>query len=141
MHFWIALVGVLLSVIPLYLSGFTQSMMWNSLDELGNLGYPDFIESIEASRMMWWIRILGGLLYLVGLILMTANFALTWLFRVKESCSTLKDSVEDILLPDSSSSYQQSPSSGPSITSPSWIQQGRWRNGRMLSGIVIGSSS
>lgn len=112
MHFWIALVGVLLSVIPLYLSGFTQSMMWNSLDELGNLAYPDFIESIEASRMMWWIRILGGLLYLVGLILMTANFALTWLFRVKESCSTLKDSVEDILLPDSSSSYQQSPTSG-----------------------------
>ena len=81
LHFWISLMGVLLSVVPLYISGIIQSTMWGSMDELGNLIYPDFFEAISASRIMWWIRIMGGMLYVIGLVLMVANFAMTWVNR------------------------------------------------------------
>ncbi len=79
LHFWLALLGVLLSVLPIYVSGMKQSNMWNSLDELGYLAYPDFIESLTASRGMWWARILGGSFYLLGLVVMAGNFLMTWL--------------------------------------------------------------
>ena len=79
LHFWIAVVGTLLTVVPLYVAGLTQSWMWNSMDELGNLVYPDFMESILASKSMWWIRIMGGLIYLAGSVLLGINVLMTWL--------------------------------------------------------------
>ncbi len=80
-HFWIATIGLLLSVVPLYIAGFQEAWMWGALDELGNLKYPDFVDSINAVKMMWWLRIVGGLIYVVGIITMTVNFVMTWLSR------------------------------------------------------------
>lgn len=97
-HFWFALVGVLLSVLPIYVSGMKQSNMWNSLDELGYLAHPDFIDSLNASRGMWWARILGGSFYLLGLVVMAGNFLLTWLLSSEPSGLASEDAARLAML-------------------------------------------
>lgn len=90
-HFWIALLGTLLTVIPLYIAGVTQSWMWGSMDELGNLNYPDFMDSIIASKGMWWMRILGGLVYIFGFALLGFNIVMTCLGRLGKTVSSGAD--------------------------------------------------
>jgi cytochrome c oxidase cbb3-type subunit I/II len=80
-HFWLAAGGVLLCVLPGYAAGFVQSSSWNAMDDLGNLKY-DFDESTSFLKMMWSLQMLGGLIYSVGLVVMLANYAKTWLNRV-----------------------------------------------------------
>lgn len=98
LHFWVMLLGTLLTVIPLYVAGFTQSWMWNAMDELGNLVHPDFMESITSVKNMWWIRIIGGMLYLVGFLLLGLNLIMTWFSK---SDSTANQATEDAHLHES----------------------------------------
>jgi cytochrome c oxidase cbb3-type subunit I/II len=51
--------------------------MWRALTEEGTLLYPNFLESIFASRNMYMLRALGGGLYLGTYILMAWNLIMT----------------------------------------------------------------
>ena len=84
LHFWIGLVGVLLCVMPSYAAGLYQSLMLLSLDELGNLNTPDFMETMPVVRTLWWAAMAGGIVYTLGLLLMATNVLLTWLKRPAE---------------------------------------------------------
>ena len=68
-HFWIGTLGILFYAIPLYWAGFTQSFMWKQFTEEGILKYPNFLETINAIMPMYYIRALGGTLYLAGVII------------------------------------------------------------------------
>ena len=46
--------------------------MWRAHTELGFLKYS-FIESVEASRPYYIVRLLGGMLYLSGFLIMVWN--------------------------------------------------------------------
>ena len=83
LHYWLSLSGLLLFVIPLYYAGVTESRMWNGLDSVGNLEHLDFIDSVAAAKSMWHTRMLGGLLYTLGLVVAGINLSLTWLKRPK----------------------------------------------------------
>jgi len=76
-HFWIGTLGILFYAIPMYWSGFTQGLMWKQFNAEGMLQYPNFIETVNAVIPMYAIRAIGGLLYLIGLLMMTYNLAMT----------------------------------------------------------------
>ncbi|PIR26845.1 MAG: cytochrome C oxidase Cbb3 [Deltaproteobacteria bacterium CG11_big_fil_rev_8_21_14_0_20_42_23] len=76
-HFWVGLIGILLYVAAMYASGLTQGLMWRALSADGTLTYPNFLESIIASHNMYYLRIVGGSLFLLTFILMAYNLVRT----------------------------------------------------------------
>ena len=72
-HFWIALLGMVFYVVPMYTSGITQGLMWKQFTGEGFLQYPNFLETVIQIVPMYRLRALGGSLYILGAILMTYN--------------------------------------------------------------------
>jgi cytochrome c oxidase cbb3-type subunit I/II len=72
-HFWVGTLGILFYAIPMYWSGFTQGLMWKQFNAEGSLQYPNFLETVTAIIPMYFMRGLGGLLYLVGVFIMIYN--------------------------------------------------------------------
>lgn len=77
LHFWIGTVGILLYVVSMWVSGITQGMMWRAENPDGGLLYPNFVETLLALRPMYWTRIVGGTLFLIGHVMMTWNLFMT----------------------------------------------------------------
>ncbi|WP_431303628.1 cytochrome-c oxidase, cbb3-type subunit I [Sediminicoccus sp. BL-A-41-H5] len=71
-HFWLATLGIVLYITAMWVSGIMQGLMWRAYDELGFLQYS-FVETVAAMHPYYVIRMLGGLLYLTGAILMAWN--------------------------------------------------------------------
>jgi cytochrome c oxidase cbb3-type subunit I/II len=82
-HFWIATIGILLYIVPIYVAGLTQGLMWRAIDESGQLVYGDFVETVVRLIPMYWLRVGGGALYLVGALLGGYNCLMTWKARPK----------------------------------------------------------
>jgi cytochrome c oxidase cbb3-type subunit I/II len=80
-HFWLATVGILLYIIAIYVAGLTQGLMWRATDDKGVLQYPSFIETVVALIPMYWLRILGGSMYMLGGLFCAVNFYKTWASR------------------------------------------------------------
>ena len=76
-HFWIATIGIVLYMTSMWTAGITQGLMWRAFGEDGNLKYPDFIETVTKLLPYYWVRAVGGTLYLVGLLLMVVNVFMT----------------------------------------------------------------
>jgi cytochrome c oxidase cbb3-type subunit I/II len=72
-HFWIGTIGIAFYTIPMYISGFTQGMMWKQFTAEGNLQYGNFLDTTLQLIPMHQMRALGGTLYLTGAILMAVN--------------------------------------------------------------------
>ncbi len=77
LHFWLGMVGIVLYMASMYTSGITQGLMWRALTPEGTLLYPNFLESISASRTMYMVRMVGGVLYLSTFLLMAWNLVAT----------------------------------------------------------------
>jgi cytochrome c oxidase cbb3-type subunit I/II len=76
-HFWIGTIGILLYIVSMWVAGVTQGLMWRAVSETGGLLYPNFVETLLAIRPMYWTRLVGGLLYLTGFVLLGWNLVLT----------------------------------------------------------------
>jgi cytochrome c oxidase cbb3-type subunit I/II len=73
-HFWLALVGILFYTAAMWVSGITQGLMLSATGDGGtSLAYPSFVESLESILPMYYLRIVGGALYLTGFGLMAWN--------------------------------------------------------------------
>jgi cytochrome c oxidase cbb3-type subunit I/II len=72
-HFWIGTVGILLYIISMWTSGITQGLMLQAIDESGRLVYPDFVETVVRIVPLFWIRALGGSLFIIGYFTMCYN--------------------------------------------------------------------
>jgi len=72
-HFWVALLGMMFYVVPMYWSGITQGLMWKQFNREGFLQYPNFLETVLQLIPMYRLRALGGSLYIVGAVLMAYN--------------------------------------------------------------------
>lgn len=81
LHFWTGTIGILLYVIPIYAAGLMQGLMWRAMDDTGHLMYPDFIETTQSIVPLWWLRVVGGLLYVSGVVMMCINALMTWANR------------------------------------------------------------
>jgi cytochrome c oxidase cbb3-type subunit I len=71
-HFWLATLGIVIYASVMWVSGIMQGLMWREYDNQGFLVYS-FAESSAAMHPYYVIRVLGGLLYLLGLLVMIFN--------------------------------------------------------------------
>jgi len=71
-HFWIATAGIVLYISSMWIAGVMQGLMWRATNPDGTLTYS-FVESVKASYPFWTIRLLGGLLFLTGMLVMAYN--------------------------------------------------------------------
>ena len=74
LHFWVATIGIVLYIAAMWIAGVMQGLMWRAVSEDGTLTYT-FVESVKATYPFYAIRLLGGLLYLAGMLVMAWN---TW---------------------------------------------------------------
>jgi cytochrome c oxidase cbb3-type subunit I/II len=81
LHFWLATVGIALYVVSMWAAGITQGLMWRAFDTTGRLQYPDFLETSTRLIPMYWVRALGGTMYLGATLLGAYNLFLTWRAR------------------------------------------------------------
>lgn len=86
-HFWLGLVGIILYYVSMLVSGVTQGLMWKAIDASGQLVYPDFVETVAQIVPLYWVRALGGTLYLAGFTIMIYNIYKT----VKSNRAALTD--------------------------------------------------
>jgi len=73
-HFWIATIGIVLYISSMWIAGVMQGLMWREVDANGSLVYTH-VESIEATYPYYVIRVIGGLLFFVGILIQAYN---TW---------------------------------------------------------------
>ena len=71
-HFWIATIGVVLYIAAMWIAGVMQGLMWRAVNADGTLTYS-FIESVERTYPFYYVRLLGGILFLGGMLLMAYN--------------------------------------------------------------------
>ena len=75
-HFWIATIGIVLYIAAMWIAGVMQGLMWRAVGDDGMLTYS-FVESVKATYPFYGIRLLGGLFYLSGMLVMVYNVAKT----------------------------------------------------------------
>jgi len=71
-HFWLATVGTVLYIAAMWVNGIMQGLMWRAFNADGTLTYS-FVESVEASYPGYFVRVLGGAMFLSGMLLMAYN--------------------------------------------------------------------
>ncbi len=71
-HFWTSTIGLFLYIISMWIGGVMQGLMWRSVNADGTLTYA-FIETVERMQPFYFIRFLGGLLFLSGMFLLAYN--------------------------------------------------------------------
>ncbi len=72
-HFWLATLGIIIYAIPLYVAGLMQALLLKEFNTDGFLANPNFMETLLDIMPMYHTRILGGLLYFAGAIIMVVN--------------------------------------------------------------------
>ncbi len=77
MHFWIGLVGILLYVAAMWVSGISQALMLNETNPGGATLKYEFVETLQQIQILYIIRSFGGGLFLVGFILCAINIIMT----------------------------------------------------------------
>ncbi len=77
-HFWVATIGIVLYVVSMWAAGITQGLMWRAFDQTGRLQYPDFLDTVVRLAPMYWVRALGGALYISGVLIGAYNMFKTW---------------------------------------------------------------
>ena len=75
-HFWLALAGIMLYILAMWGAGITQGLLWLTLDDIGEVRYS-FVEVMAAMNPYYVLRLIGGLLFLAGTLLMAYNLGLT----------------------------------------------------------------
>jgi cytochrome c oxidase cbb3-type subunit 1 len=83
-HFWLALAGTMLYVLAMWGAGVSQGLLWLNLDEFGELRYS-FRDIMASMPPYYLLRLVAGLIFLIGAILMTFN-----LFRTISGARTIQ---------------------------------------------------
>jgi cytochrome c oxidase cbb3-type subunit I/II len=89
-HFWIGTLGIILYALPMYVAGFTQASMWKQFKPDGTLEYGNFLQTVTQIMPMYWMRAIGGTLYLVGVLVLVYNIVKT----IKQGAAIEDDAAE-----------------------------------------------
>ncbi|MBU6954418.1 MULTISPECIES: cytochrome-c oxidase, cbb3-type subunit I [unclassified Hahella] len=73
-HFWLATIGTVLYIAAMWVNGIMQGLMWRAVNEDGTLTYS-FVQALNASYPGYAVRVLGGAVFLTGMLVMAYN---TW---------------------------------------------------------------
>jgi cytochrome c oxidase cbb3-type subunit 1 len=75
-HFWTATIGIVIYIAAMWIAGVMQGLMWRAINPDGTLTYT-FVEGVKATYPFYVLRLLGGLLYLGGMLVMLWNTLMT----------------------------------------------------------------
>lgn len=76
-HFWIGTLGIVMYALPMYVAGFVQAFMWKQFEPDGSLTYGNFLETVHEIMPMYWMRAIGGSLYIIGMLILMYNIIST----------------------------------------------------------------
>ena len=71
-HFWLVLIGQLIFSITMWITGIQQGALWKVTNADGTLKYS-FVEGLVRNYPYWHMRALGGLIFLVGMVVFVYN--------------------------------------------------------------------
>jgi len=71
-HFWLSTIGVVLYIASMWIAGLMQGLMWRAVNDDGTLTYS-FVEALKATYPYYAGRLVGGLLFFVGMLVMAYN--------------------------------------------------------------------
>ena len=71
-HFWAATIGIVIYIAAMWIAGVMQGLMWRAINPDGTLTYT-FVESVKATFPFYVLRLLGGVIYLAGMLVMLWN--------------------------------------------------------------------
>jgi cytochrome c oxidase cbb3-type subunit 1 len=74
-HFWTSTIGVVLYIVAMWIAGVMQGLMWRTFNDDGTLTYAS--SSPEGDLSVLCLRLLGGLLFLIGMLIMVYNVWMT----------------------------------------------------------------
>lgn len=72
LHFWVSTIGVVLYIAAMWIAGVTEGLMWRAVNPDGTLTYS-FAEVVQSIYPFYTIRLLGGLLFFSGMLIMAWN--------------------------------------------------------------------
>ena len=75
-HFWVSTIGIVLYIASMWIAGVMQGLMARTVHPDGTLAYSA-IEWVKFSYPFWSIRLMGGVLFLLGMFIMAYNMAKT----------------------------------------------------------------
>ncbi len=76
-HFWIGTLGIIIYTLPMYVAGFLQASMWKQFNPDGTLTYGNFLETVNQIMPMYWMRAIGGTMYIIGMFILVYNIIRT----------------------------------------------------------------
>ncbi len=76
-HFWLGTLGIIMYALPMYVAGFVQASMWKQFNPDGSLVYGNFLETVNEIIPMYWMRAIGGSIYIFGIFIMLYNVVKT----------------------------------------------------------------
>ena len=98
-HFWIATTGIVLYITAMWVSGIMEGLMWREYTPDGFLA-NSFIETVAAKHIENVIRMVGGLMYLSGTLIMSYHLWRTVRMPSAETSANVPTTmVEPHLLP------------------------------------------
>jgi cytochrome c oxidase cbb3-type subunit I/II len=101
-HFWIGTLGIIIYALPMYVAGFVQASMWKQFNPDGTLTYGNFLETVNEIIPMYWMRAIGGSLYILGAIVMLYNVV-----KTVKAGSTVTDELAEAPALTKVSKYRQ----------------------------------
>jgi cytochrome c oxidase cbb3-type subunit 1 len=72
-HFWLATIGIVLYTVSMWVAGLMEGLQWRALNEAGQLANPIFLDIVHRLMPYYWMRVLGGALYLAGMLMFLFN--------------------------------------------------------------------
>ncbi|MDP1696676.1 MAG: cytochrome-c oxidase, cbb3-type subunit I [Xanthomonadaceae bacterium] len=85
-HFWVHTIGVVFYITALWIAGVMQGLMWRATNADGTLTYT-FVESLSMTYPYYMVRLGGGLLVFVGMLVMAWN-----VYKTFQMAREVKDS-------------------------------------------------
>lgn len=76
-HFWVGTLGIIMYALPMYVAGFVQASMWKQFNPDGTLTYGNFLETVSEIIPMYWMRAIGGSMFIVGALIGVYNLIMT----------------------------------------------------------------
>jgi cytochrome c oxidase cbb3-type subunit I/II len=72
-HFWLATIGIVIYTVSMWAAGLMEGVQWRQVNDVGLLAHPVFLDIVHRLEPFYWLRLLGGTMYLVGAIMMAVN--------------------------------------------------------------------
>ena len=72
-----ATIGIVIYTVSMWVAGLMEGLQWRALNDAGQLANPIFLDIVNRLMPYYWMRLLGGSLYLIGMLMFVFNLLKT----------------------------------------------------------------